>query len=243
MSDRELMKADWALRDAHREVTLARLALDDLHRGVSTASTALTEAELFARSTNPEAWMQSVAPEDLNRVGRLCDSAASVGVEIASHLKMASESIENARQTLERVDRAGLQGPAAANLAALEARTAAVGEVVDLALPMATASSEHLYSAAHGVGAGRSPGSDAASIQPIPAVTFGSLSMVSNGLGRAEADERHLGRTVERAEASIAQVATEAECITADAQARLGQGQSQHQASSQAAISFEGPAR
>lgn len=33
MSERELMQADWALRDAHREVTLARLALDDLHRG------------------------------------------------------------------------------------------------------------------------------------------------------------------------------------------------------------------
>ena len=245
MSERELMQADWALRDAHREVTLARLALDDLHRGVSAAATALSEAELVARGVSPDAWMQSVAPEDLSHVGRLCDSAASVGVEIASHLKMASESIEDARRTLERVERGGLEGPTAVSLAALEARTAAVGEVVDLALPMATAASEHLYSAAHGVGAGRTPGGYATGVQTIPAVTFGSLSVVSNDLGRAEADERHLGRTVDRAEASIAQVATEAECITADARARLGHSQSQQQASSHvaAAVSFEGPSR
>ena len=52
MSERELMQADWALRDAHREVTLARLALDDLHRGVSAAATALSEAELVARGVS-----------------------------------------------------------------------------------------------------------------------------------------------------------------------------------------------
>lgn len=245
MSERELTKADWALRDAHREVTLARLRLDDLHQGVSTASTALSEAELQARGLSPESWMQSIASEDLGRVGRLCDSAALVGVEIASHLKTAGESIEDARRALERVDRGGLEGPAAADLAALEARTAAIGEVVDLALPMATAASEHLYSAAHGVGAGRTPGGYATGVQTIPAVAFGSLSVVSNDLGRAEADERHLGRTVDRAEASIAKVATEAECITGDARARLGHSQSQQQASSHvaAAFSFEGPSR
>lgn len=245
MSERELTKADGALRDAHRDVTLARLRLDDLHQGVSMASTALSEAELYARGLSPESWMQSVAPEDLGRVGGLCDSAALVGVEIASHLKTASESIEEARRALERVDRGGLEGPVAADLAVLEARTAAVGEVVDLALPMATAASEHLYSAAHGVGAGRVPGGYATGVDPIPAVTFGSLSVVSNDLGRAEADERHLGRTVDRAEARIAQVATEAECITADARARLGHSQSHQQASSHVAVavSFEGPSR
>ena len=243
MSERELMQADWALRDAHREVTLARLALDDLHRGVSAAATALSEAELVARGVSPDAWMQSVAPEDLSHVGRLCDSAASVGVEIASHLKMASESIEDARRTLERVERGGLEGPTAVSLAALEARTAAVGEVVDLALPMATAASEHLYSAAYGVGNGRSPSTHAAGIEQIPAVTFGSLSVVSNDLGRAQADERHLGRTVDRAEVRIAQVTTEAECVTADAQARLGRSQPHQESPAQAAVSVEGPAR
>lgn len=35
-----------------------------------------------------------------------------------------------------------------------------------------------------------------------PGVTFGSLRLVSNDLGRADADERHLGMTVDRAEAS-----------------------------------------
>ena len=78
--------------------------LDDLHRGVSAAATALSEAELVARGVSPDAWMQSVAPEDLSHVGRLCDSAASVGVEIASHLKMASESIEDARPRRSRRD-------------------------------------------------------------------------------------------------------------------------------------------
>lgn len=197
----------------------------------------------MARGVNPGAWMSSVAPEDLSRVGRLCDSAASVGAEIASHLKMASESIADARRTLEGVERAGLAGPTAAGLDTLVARTAAVGEVVDLALPMATAASEHLYSAAYGVGAGRAPGAHTTDIEWIPAVSFGSLSMVSNDLGRAEADERHLGRTVDRAEASIARVATEAECVTVDAQARLGHVQSHQEAPSQATISFEGPAR
>lgn len=243
MSERELRKAEGALHHAYREVTHAHLRLDDLRRGVSTASTALTEAELHARGQNPESWIEAVAPEDLSRVGRLCDSAALVGVDIASHLKVASEAIEDARQVLGRIDRRDLEGPDVANLAALEARTAAVGEVVDLALPMATAASENLYSAAHGMGSGRALDSYAAGSEPVPAVTFGSLSLVNNNLGRAEADGRHLGKAVDRAEASIAQVATEAECVTADARARLGHSLIQHQAPSQAEISFEGPVR
>ena len=66
MSERELMKADGALRDAHRDVTLARLRLDDLHQGVSMASTALSEAELYARGLShgcspslPRTWVAS----------------------------------------------------------------------------------------------------------------------------------------------------------------------------------------
>ena len=216
MSERELMKAEWALRDAQRHVTPARLSVEDLHRGVLAASRALSKAELSARGLNPESWMQSVSPEDMRRVGRLCDSAAVIGVEIASHLRMAAEAIQDARRTLERVDRRGIEGRVAANLAALEARTAAVGEVVDLALPMATAASEHLYSAAHGVGAGHAAGGEHS-----PAVTFGSLRLVSNDLGRADADERHLGRRVDRAEASIVRVADEAEYITATACGRM----------------------
>ena len=241
---RELERVKDSLMAARRAVVIAHGMTEDLHSGVDGAGKSLAESEVMRRyatvaGEGAAAYFDSAAKE-MVRVERFCDGAAMVGVQISTELKGAREAVEDARLSLGRIDRAELSAPDVADLAVLQARVDATGEVVDLALPMALAASENLYAASH---AARLTHSPIVSVEGGGPPTFETVSMVNRDLGRASSDEVHLERAMERVDVSTERSLSEAEAITGAAEARLRGAQVPEAAQNVQMMSVEGPSR
>lgn len=189
-------EARYALEEAGAQIRWTRGPLHDMQEHVAGASRSLFEAERRVRAGATDG-----TAADMMVVARHCQVAADEGVQIATRelhislstvksLRNAAQHIESAQQHASQIDTSGLGAPEAADIADLRARIEAYGQAVDLAHPMATATSEHLYSAADvagraarvdPVGRGRGIDQDVASIETV-----------ARDLGRAQEGGRHL---------------------------------------------------
>lgn len=184
---RDTHAARYALEDAAFSIRRARDLLQDMHDQVSGASRALSDAEHQVRVEDSYAAMALVAAYSHH--------AADSGIGVATQLRNASEHIATAQDHAGQINTAAMSAPQAADIADLRARIDAYGQAVDLARPMATAASEHLYSAADL--ASRAEGFDpAAAERPISQ----DVANIARDLSRAQEGEAHLGRTVELAD-------------------------------------------
>ncbi|MDN5798157.1 MAG: hypothetical protein L0H79_20750 [Intrasporangium sp.] len=139
---------------ARLQVTSARARLHGLHAGVAEASRALTRAQaqtrMSAREGEPGRLARSqAAAQEMGSARRSCRSFAGVGITIAGELKKAALMAQDAGESVRGIDQEGSNVGRVFDLAALRARADALGDALKLALPMATAASEHLYGAAH----------------------------------------------------------------------------------------------
>ncbi|WP_338752281.1 hypothetical protein [Janibacter alittae] len=217
-----------ALEDAALSIRRARLDLQDMHEQVSAASRALSDVERQVRSGERED-----ASEDMNRVARRSQEAADLGITVATRLRNADQHIAEAQDHVGRIDTSGLSAQESADVASLRARVDSYGKAVQLAGPMATAASEHLYGASHL--AARAAQYDFSEVAPSEALDAGSVAPVAHDLGRAQEAERHLGRTVELADDVGQKSLDSAQMAQADTRAlfeadRLSRGASDGQA-------------
>ncbi len=221
------------LNRAWLRVTAARLQVADLQSGVAAASRALSRAEMQTRGALLEAHppraataarLQAAAHE-MGSVARRCHRSADVGITIAGETKKASLLVEEVHATIRGIELDGLDAQEVSDLAVLAVRVDALGDLLSLALPMATAASENLYDAAHLARQvePRAPGEPAelggpALLFKVDAATA-RVALVGRALGRAEQDSRHLGRTLEQAESIGHQVVGRADLINQAAKA------------------------
>lgn len=181
--------ARYALEEAAARIQRARLELQDMHQQVSSASRSLSEVERQVRSGEIVDSSEAMTP-----VARRSHEAADFGIEVATQLRNAGQHIAAARDHAGRIDTREMGATEAADVADLRARIDAYGQAVELAGPMATASSEHLYSASDL--AARSGTVDTEAAERHNAAY---ASAVANDLSRAQEAEAQLGRTVEMA--------------------------------------------
>lgn len=185
-------EARYALEEAGAQIRWTRGPLHEMQEHVAGASRSLFEAEHRVRAGATDG-----TAADMMVVARHCQVAADEGVQIATRLRHAGQHIESAQQHASQIDTSGLGAPEAADIADLRARIEAYGQAVDLARPMATAASEHLYSAADV--AGRAARVDPAGGGRGIDQDVASIETVARDLGRAQEGGRHLGRTVAHA--------------------------------------------
>ncbi|MDN5715600.1 MAG: hypothetical protein L0G89_00040 [Janibacter sp.] len=190
---RDTHAARYALEDAAFNIRRARDLLQDMHDQVSGASRALSDVDHRVRV---EAIADSYAAMAL--VAAYSHHAADSGIGVATQLRNASEHIAAAQDHAGQIDTAAMSAPQAADIADLRARIDAYGQAVDLARPMATAASEHLYSAADL--ASRAEGVDPAAAERPISQDVASVATIARDLSRAQEGETHLDRTVELAD-------------------------------------------
>lgn len=181
--------ARYALEDAENSIRRARLDLQDMHQQVSAASRSLSDVERQVRSRVVQDPSEAMTP-----VVRRSQEAADFGIEVATHLRNARQHIAAARDHAGKINTGEMSAPEVADVADLRARIDAYGQAVDLAGPMATASSEHLYSASDL--AARAGAADPNAIERQDAAY---AAAVASDLSRAQEAEVQLGRTVEMA--------------------------------------------
>lgn len=181
--------ARYALEDAADSIRRARLDLQGMHQQVSGASRALSDVERQVRAGSIED-----SSDDMKRVARRSQEAADFGIAVATQLHNASEHIATAQDHAGGINTAELSAPEAADVADLRARIDAYGQAVDLAGPVATAASEHLYSATDLAARARAADPDAADLAAGHAMA--SVAAVAGDLSRAHEADAHLGRTV-----------------------------------------------
>ena len=186
---------------ARQRVTSARAHLDSLHAGVREASGALSRAEMAswkaAHEQGParEATLAEAA-EEMAAVARRSHGSADTGITIAGELRQAAVMVHDAREAMRDVGLEGRSPQDASDLVALGVRIDALGEVLELARPMATAASEYLYDAAFVASTvtHRATGEH----DPRPGVNF---TTIGTDLGRAEQNGQQLSRAIAQAEA------------------------------------------
>ncbi|MDN5744089.1 MAG: hypothetical protein L0H31_03090 [Nocardioidaceae bacterium] len=188
-SEADTHSAHYALEDARASVRRARLDLQDMHHQVSGASWALSDVERQVRAGETED-----SSEAMNRVARRSQEAADFGIAVATQLRNAGQYIATAQDHAGRINTAGLSAPEAADVADLRARIEAYGQAVDLAGPMATAASEHLYSATDL--AARAGAGDLDTADPPAGREVSSIAAVAGDLSRAQEADVLLERTV-----------------------------------------------
>lgn len=185
----ETRSARYALEDAENSIRRARLDLQDMHQQVSAASRSLSDVERRVRSRAVLDPSEAMTP-----VARRSREAGDFGIEVATHLRNARQHIAAARDHAGKINTGEMTAPEVADVADLRARIDAYGQAVDLAGPMATASSEHLYSASDL--AARAGAADPNAIERQDAAY---AAAVASDLSRAQEAEAQLGRTVEMA--------------------------------------------
>lgn len=188
-SDAETHSARYALEDAAASIRRARLDLQDMHHQVSGASRALPDVERQVRAGETED-----SSEAMKRVARRSQEAADFGIAVATQLRNAGHYIATAQDHAGRINTTGLSAPEAADIADLRARIEAYGQAVDLAGPMATAASEHLYSATDL--AARAGATDPDAAESPAGREVSSVAAVAGDLSRAQEADVQLKRTV-----------------------------------------------
>lgn len=211
---------------ARARVASARRMLSVQQQVIAAATRALSEAERNTR------W--GVHAEGPARLGYLQEAANDMGVvefqsgkaaathgtQVVLQLEAAATLVDDARESIDEISRNGLSTEEVADLTTLGVRVEALGEVLTLALPMATNANEHLRDAEATAARARHLESDTRALLSEVNTAMESVSIVSRDLGRAEQDGRQLERVIERAESSSHRIAGHADVIHEAAKSR-----------------------
>ncbi len=203
---------------AEQAVGRARHVVEELHTTINSALRVLDDAELDsakARLSDRGNHYLETAGEHLGRLQRRCSDNAELTDELTGHLERASQAVADAHDLLRDAD---TTDPALArDVAQLKPRLAVVGEMVDLANPMARLAAQHVESA-HQAAQQVTPPS---LLEPVSLER--SIATAGKELGRAEEDVRLLENVVDHAAASARQSAGIASEITDNARRRMAE--------------------
>lgn len=194
----------------------ARRGVQNLHQLTTSAIRALEDAELDsskARLTGNSDLYVATAAEHLDRLQTHCSDMATVGREVTEHLARAGDLLQDATSSaavLRRVDDPDL----AQEAAHLGQRLAALGEVVQIAQPVAQLAARHARAAQH-----TSMEATAAAVLQ-PGTLEHTINTATRELGRADEDLRLLGTVVDRASVT-ARESVDAASELSDAGTRL----------------------
>lgn len=237
MSTDALQAAD-AVFVAEQAVGRARRVVDELHTTINSALRVLDDAELDsarARLSDRGDYYLEAAGEHLSRLQRRCSDNAELADELTSHLDRAAQAVVDARDLLQ--DAHTSDPEIASEVAQLKPRLAVVGEMIDLAKPMARLTAQHVESAQRAAQNATPP----YLLEPVSLER--SIATAGKELGRADEDVRLLENVVDHAAANARQSAGIASEITDTARRRMaeqGRGQVPRQA---AAPTLGSPAR
>ena len=235
-TDTALQAAD-AVFMAEQSVGRARGVVEELHTTVNSALRVLDDAELDsakARLSDRGDHYLEAAGEHLSRLQRRCSDNAELVDELGGHLERASQAIADAHEVLRDVD---TSDPAlASEVAQLKPRLAVVGEMIELAKPIARLAAQHVDSA-HLAAKHVTPPS---LLEPVTLER--SIATAGKELGRADEDVRLLENVVDHAAANARQSAGIATEITDNARRRMAE-QGRAQVPRQAAPAYGSPAR
>lgn len=227
-TDTALQAAD-AVFMAEQAVGRARRVVDELHNTISSALRVLDDAELDsakARLGDRGDYYLEAAGEHLSRLRRRCSDNAQLADELTGHLERASQAIAEAHDLLQDVDTSDPE--IASEVAQLKPRLAVVGEMIDLAKPMARLTAQHVDSAQLAAQQVTPP----SLLEPVTLER--SIAASGKELGRADEDLRLLENVVDHAAANARQSAGIARDIIDNARRRMaeqGRGQVLRQAS------------
>lgn len=218
----ESARAQEALHQARIRISAAHGLVPDLHIGVAHASAELAHAERahWAGAASHAGGTPVAVSDALEQVQKLCGSSHEIGAEIQLKLESAYLLVEVARQTLREIDPETLGAQERSDLAALGVRVDALSDVVDLGRSMTEAALSHLGSASQSAGQMLPMDHPRGEPHDLSRVAA-QINLASNDLGQATADTRHLGRTVEQAEAGGHRAARQSDVISEAARRRL----------------------
>lgn len=235
-TDTALLAVD-AVFMAEQAVGRARHVVEEVHTTINSALRVLDDAELGlakARLSDRGDYYFDAAGEHLSRLQRRCSDNAELTDEFAGHLERASQAVADAHDLLRDTDPTD---PALErDVAQLKPRLAVVGEMIDLAKPMARLAAQHVESA-HLAAQQVTPPS---LLEPVTLER--SITTVGKELGRADEGVRLLENVVDHAAASARQSAGIATEITDKARRRMAEQGHAH-IPRQAASSVGSPAR
>jgi hypothetical protein len=235
-TDTALQAAD-AVFMAEQSVGRARRVVDELHTTINSALRVLDDAELDsakARLSDRGDHYLEAAGEHLSRLQRRCSDNAELVDELTGHLERASHAITEAHDLLQDADTSDPE--IASEVAQLKPRLAVVGEMIDLAKPMARLTAQHVDSAQLAAQHVTPP----SLLEPVTLER--SIATAGKELGRADEDVRLLENVVDHAAANARQSAGIASEITDNARRRMAE-QGRGQVPRQAAPAGGSPAR
>lgn len=178
---------------AEQAVVRALGTVERLHSQIASALRVLEDAELDSaksRLTERKGFYLEVAAEHLGRLQSRFEAVAELSAEFDAHLADAAEAVEQAGDMLADVDNTD---PETADLAQLRPRVAALGELVELARPIAAQAVKHLDSA-------RQASHDVTAQQLLaPQSLARSIRATGAAIGHADEDVRVLDGIVGRA--------------------------------------------
>jgi hypothetical protein len=214
-----LQAAD-ALFSAEESIKRAGRMVEDLHESIVSALHVLDDAELDSaksRLTDRSDFYPEAAAEHLGRLQSRCRDLPDLAGELDAHLARAHHATEDAGKLLSELATAD---PEVGNeVALLRPRVAALGEMVDLARPMAMLATQHVEAA------------NRASLDVTPPAMLEpqtlerSIRSAGKELGRADEDVRLLENVVDRAAATARQSAGVANEISDNATRRMASQQ------------------
>lgn len=200
---------------AEQAVQRALGTVEHLHAKIASALQVLDDAAFEsakASLTDRQGFYLGVAAEHLDRLQSRFEAVARLAAEFDSHLSDAAEAVKQARDMLAGVDNTD---PDTADIAQLRPRVAALGELVELARPIAALAVKHLESAreaSHHV---------TAQGLLVPQSLERSIRATGAAIRHADEDVRLLDGVVDRAAMSARQSAGVATEISDNAARRM----------------------
>lgn len=212
---RELEAVD-AVFAAEQAVQRARRVVEELEEVVTSAMRVLDDAELDSaksRLSYRGGSCLEAAAEHLGRLQTRCNELQNLAAELDTHLGRAAVAVGEANERMVEVDS---NDPAlAADVEQLQPRVAILGEVLNLARPIAQLASDHIESARQASREVTVPGL----LEPQ---TFERcLRAASSQLDRADEDVRLLETVVERAASQALELVRIATEISDNARQRM----------------------
>ncbi len=212
---RELEAVD-AVFAAEQAVLRARRVVEEFQEVVTSALRVLDDAELDSaksRLSDRGGFYLEAAAEHLGRLQTRCNELPNLAAELDTHLGRAAVAVDEARDRLSQVDTSDTA--LAADVEQLQPRVAILGEVVNLARPIAQLASDHVESARQASREVTAPG------LLVPQTLERSLRAAGNQLDRADEDVRLLETVVERAASQAHESVGIAAEISDNARARM----------------------
>lgn len=188
------LEAVGAVFAAEQAVQRARRVVEEFQEVVTSALRVLDDAELDSaksRLSDRGGFYLEAAAEHLGRLQTRCNELPNLATELDTHLGRAAVAVDEARDRLSQVDTS--DSGLAADVEQLQPRVAILGEVINLARPIAQLASDHVESARQASREVTAPG------LLEPQTLERSLRAAGSQLDRADEDVRLLETVVERA--------------------------------------------